>query len=431
MAVVMASCRPVTVETDKHYQLRVDAIRAAITPRTRAIVTISPNNPSGAVYESRDLRAVNALCAERGLYHITDEVYEYFTYDPAIHVSAGAGPGTAAHTISIYSLSKAYGFASWRIGYMVVPESLAVAVNKIQDTMLICAPHVSQAAAIGALRAGRAYCDRHVATLAGVRARVLERLSAVGDLCEVPTAAGAFYCLLRIRTPMDAMTLAERLIREHRVATVPGTTFGLTDACYLRVSYGALAADTGDARLFRLLCDTIGRMCEDKGPRQAIEVARLAGMPLKIAAKMREEAELCYFRAEVEPLLGSDIEYVGELDEACKYQLLGNAIVLLNPIQWAEPFGLVMIEALACGTPVVATRAGSVPEIIQDGLTGFIRDDLAGLAQSLLRANDLDRKVCREVAETQFSTARMVADHVELYRQVLRGRQGGLHTDVN
>jgi len=175
----------------------------------------------------------------------------------------------------------------------------------------------------------------------------------------------------------------------------------------------------------------LGRMCEDKGPRQAIEVARLAGMPLKIAAKMREEAELCYFRAEVEPLLGSDIEYVGELDEACKYQLLGNAIVLLNPIQWAEPFGLVMIEALACGTPVVATRAGSVPEIIQDGLTGFIRDDLAGLAQSLLRANDLDRKVCREVAETQFSTARMVADHVELYRQVLRGRQGGLDPDVN
>ncbi|HSU34292.1 MAG TPA: glycosyltransferase family 4 protein [Propionibacteriaceae bacterium] len=174
----------------------------------------------------------------------------------------------------------------------------------------------------------------------------------------------------------------------------------------------------------------LGRMCEDKGPRQAIEVARLAGMPLKIAAKMREEAELCYFRANVEPLLGGDIEYVGEVDEAGKYQLLGNAIVLLNPIQWAEPFGLVMIEALACGTPVVATRAGSVPEIIQDALTGFIRDDHAGLAQGLLRANDLDRKVCRKVAETQFSTARMVADHVELYRQLHRARQRGLDAAV-
>jgi aspartate/methionine/tyrosine aminotransferase len=253
MAVVMASCRPVAVATDKHYQLRVDAIRAAMTPRTRAIVTISPNNPSGAVYEARDLRAVNALCAERGLYHITDEVYEYFTYDPAMHVSPGAVPGTSAHTISIYSLSKAYGFASWRIGYMVVPESLAGAVNKIQDTMLICAPHISQAAAIGALRAGRAYCDRHVATLAGVRARVLERLSSISDLCEVPTAAGAFYCLLRVHSTLDAMTLAERLIREHRVATVPGTTFGLTDGCYLRVSYGALEADTVDEGVGRLV----------------------------------------------------------------------------------------------------------------------------------------------------------------------------------
>ena len=253
MAIVMASCRPVAVATDHQYQLRLDAIRAAITPRTRAIVTISPNNPSGAVYAEGDLRAVNALCAERGLYHITDEVYEYFTYESAPHTSAGSAPGAAAHTISIYSLSKAYGFASWRIGYMVVPETLATAVSKIQDTMLICAPHISQAAAIGALRAGRAYCDRHVGTLARVRTRVLDRLSAVGDFCDVPTAAGAFYCLLRVHTAIDSMTLAERLTREHRVATVPGTTFGLNDGCYLRVSYGALEAETVDEGVGRLV----------------------------------------------------------------------------------------------------------------------------------------------------------------------------------
>ncbi len=253
MAIVMASCRPVTIATDERYQLRLEAIRAAITPRTRAIVTISPNNPSGAVYAEDDLRAVNALCAERGLYHIADEVYEYFTYDGARHVSPGSAPGAGAHTISIYSLSKAYGFASWRIGYMVVPQALAEAVNKIQDTMLICAPHVSQAAAIGALDAGRAYCDGHVRSLTNVRARVLDRLSAVADLCDVPTAAGAFYCLLRVTTSMDAMTLGERLIREHRVATVPGTTFGLQDGCYLRISYGALAPDTVDEGVGRLV----------------------------------------------------------------------------------------------------------------------------------------------------------------------------------
>ncbi len=253
MAVVMAGCRAVIVPTDQAYQLQVDAIRAAIAPRTKAVVTISPNNPSGAVYPESVLRAVNALCAERGIWHVHDEVYEYFTYDAARHFSPGSLPGASAHTISLFSLSKAYGFAAWRIGYMVIPDALWLAVNKIQDTLLICAPHVSQAAAIGALRAGRAYTAAHVATLAGVRARVLATLAELGDLCTVPSADGAFYCLLRVNTDLDAMALAERLIREHRVATIPGTTFGLTDGCYLRVSYGALAPETVGEGIQRLV----------------------------------------------------------------------------------------------------------------------------------------------------------------------------------
>jgi aspartate/methionine/tyrosine aminotransferase len=253
MAIVMAGCRAVAVPTDDRYQLQIDRIRDAITPRTRAIVTISPNNPSGAVYPADALNAVNALCAERGLWHIHDEVYEYFTYGTARHASPGAAPGAAAHTISLFSLSKAYGFASWRIGYMVIPETLWRAVNKIQDTILICPPHVSQAAAVGALAAGRSYCDRHVRTLAAVRELVLARLAEIGDLCEAPSADGAFYCLLRVHTGMPAMTLGERLIREHRVATVPGTTFGLHDGCYLRVSYGALAPETVEEGMGRLV----------------------------------------------------------------------------------------------------------------------------------------------------------------------------------
>jgi aspartate/methionine/tyrosine aminotransferase len=252
MAIGMAGCRAVAVPTDDRYQLQVDRIRDAITPRTRAIVTISPNNPTGAVYPAADLKAVNELCANRGLWHIHDEVYEYFTYGHARHVSPGAAPGAGAHTISLFSLSKAYGFASWRIGYMVIPDALWTAVNKIQDTLLICPPHVSQAAATGALAAGRAYCDGHVRTLAAVRDRVLARLAEIGDLCEAPSADGAFYCLLRVHTPMPAMTLGERLIREHRVATVPGTTFGLEQGCYLRVSYGALAPETVEEGLGRL-----------------------------------------------------------------------------------------------------------------------------------------------------------------------------------
>lgn len=253
MAVVMADCRPVVVPTDARYQLQLDAIERAITPRTRAIVTISPNNPTGAVYPEADLRAVNALCASRGIWHVHDEVYEYFTYGGATHFSPGSIPGADAHTLSLYSLSKAYGFASWRIGYMVIPQSLWVAVNKIQDTLLICAPHVSQAAAVGALGAGRAYCDGHVAQLARVRERVLEHLAGIGDLVEAPSADGALYCLLRVATTIDAMTLAERLIREHKVATVPGTAFGLTAGTYLRISYGALAGEKVEEGMGRLI----------------------------------------------------------------------------------------------------------------------------------------------------------------------------------
>jgi glycosyltransferase involved in cell wall biosynthesis len=162
----------------------------------------------------------------------------------------------------------------------------------------------------------------------------------------------------------------------------------------------------------------LGRMCSDKGLREAIAVARKAGVPLKIAAKMREDAERDYFEAEIAPLLGGDVEYVGEVDEAGKYELLGAAVAMLNPIQWAEPFGLVMIESLACGTPVVATGEGSVPEIVDDGRTGYVRDTADDLASCLTRTSDLDRAACREAAETRFSTARMVSDHLDLYHRL-------------
>ncbi len=166
---------------------------------------------------------------------------------------------------------------------------------------------------------------------------------------------------------------------------------------------------------------TLGRMTPSKGIREAILVAREAQVPLRIAAKMREPLERQYFDACVRPLLGGDIEYLGELNAAEKYQLLGGAFALLNPIQWPEPFGLVMIEALACGTPVVATRRASAPEISTDGDTGFLRLELSALAQALTRVPELDRKRCRERAVTCFSTSRMVAEHLQLYRRLLEG----------
>jgi aspartate/methionine/tyrosine aminotransferase len=253
MAIQMAGCLAVTVPTDDRYQLRVDAIRGALTDRTRAIVTISPNNPSGAVFSEASLREVNALCRDLGMYHIADEVYEYFTYGDARHVSPGSFAGAEGHTISLYSLSKAYGFAGWRIGYMVYPDRLASAMIKSQDTILICPPVISQEAALAAIGVGRAYCEPFVRDLAGTRGVVLAALRELGPLARVPPADGAFYCLLNVNTDMDPLVLTERLIREHRVAVMPGPAFGLTSGCYLRVAFGALQKATVEEGIGRLV----------------------------------------------------------------------------------------------------------------------------------------------------------------------------------
>jgi aspartate/methionine/tyrosine aminotransferase len=136
----------------------------------------------------------------------------------------------------------------------VIPAHLFEAVNKIQDTNLICPPAVSQAVACGALRAGAGYCRARVAELAAVRPIVLDAFAAVGDICSVPRPEGAFYCLVRVHTSMAPLALTERLIVEHGVAAVPGTAFGLAEGCHLRVSYGALDKATvaeGMSRLVR------------------------------------------------------------------------------------------------------------------------------------------------------------------------------------
>ncbi len=252
MAVRIAGCRPVLVPTDDDYGLRLDLLRAAIGERTRAIVTVSPNNPTGAIYPEAVLRAVNALCAEYGLYHISDEAYEYFLFDDARHFSPLAIPDAEEHTIALYSLSKAYGFASWRIGYMVIPAHLHQAIAKIQDTNLICPPLVSQHAAVGALAAGARYCQNKLAVTRRVREGVFAALGQIGDLCVFPRTRGAFYVLLRVTTRLDSLTVAERLIREYGVAVIPGLAFGCTDACALRVAYGALDETTATEGMRRL-----------------------------------------------------------------------------------------------------------------------------------------------------------------------------------
>jgi glycosyltransferase involved in cell wall biosynthesis len=167
----------------------------------------------------------------------------------------------------------------------------------------------------------------------------------------------------------------------------------------------------------------LGRMSPDKGVDVAARVARAAGVPLRVAAKMREPAELAYFEEAIAPQLGDGIEYVGEVGGADKLDLLAGARCLINPIAWPEPFGMVMVEALASGTPVVATPCGSAPEIVTDGVTGFIAADQPQLVDGVVHADDLDRSACRKDAAERFSTERMVARHVDLYRQTIETRE--------
>lgn len=253
MAIAMIGCRAVSVETDENYQPRLDALDQAITEKTRAIVTISPNNPTGAVYPEATLRAINDLCRKHGIYHISDEAYEYFTYGEARHFSPGSITGSQAHTISLYSFSKAYGFASWRIGYMVMPDALWEPIKKIQDTIVICPPVISQFAALGCLEAGAAYARERLVGIAANRDRLLDALQSVRGHCAAPPAEGAFYVFLTVQTEMTDMQIVERLVKEQGVAVLPGSTFGVSEGCRLRIAYAALDTETAEEGIERLV----------------------------------------------------------------------------------------------------------------------------------------------------------------------------------
>ena len=162
----------------------------------------------------------------------------------------------------------------------------------------------------------------------------------------------------------------------------------------------------------------LGRISPEKRADLAIEIARRVGLPLKIAAKV-DPADREYFERVVEPLLDDPlVEFLGEIGEADKPAFLGGARALLFPIDWPEPFGLVMIEAMACGTPVIARPCGSVPEVVVDGRTGFLADTLAELADAVKRVDELDRAECRRHVEARFSVDRMAEDYERVYRRL-------------
>jgi glycosyltransferase involved in cell wall biosynthesis len=163
----------------------------------------------------------------------------------------------------------------------------------------------------------------------------------------------------------------------------------------------------------------LGRMNHEKGAHRAVAVAMELGVPLKLAGKMREPREQEYFAEFVEPHLDDGIEYLGEVNHGTKVELLQNARATLFPIDWEEPFGLVMIESMACGTPVIATRHGAVPEVIEDGRSGIIVDDWRDIPAALERVDELDPVECRQYAEERFAPGRMVADYEQAYRAAI------------
>jgi glycosyltransferase involved in cell wall biosynthesis len=217
-----------------------------------------------------------------------------------------------------------------------------------------------------------------------------------------------YYWAIADRVPIIAVS-------QHQASTARDIPVAGVIHHGIDMSKFTLGAGRGGYALF------LGRMSPDKGVHTAARVAREAGVPLKIAAKLREQPEHEYFEERVRPLLGGDIEFLGEVCGATKHELLGNALCLLNPMAWPEPFGMVMIEALASGTPIVATPRGAAPEIVDDGVTGHLRIGEEALAVALQRVGSLDRTACRKVAEARFSLEHMVAGHVALFERIVGG----------
>jgi glycosyltransferase involved in cell wall biosynthesis len=171
----------------------------------------------------------------------------------------------------------------------------------------------------------------------------------------------------------------------------------------------------------------LGRLTAEKGPEGAIRIARAAGMPLRIAAKVPRSGR-GYFKDCLEPRIdGQKVRLTGEVNDGAKERFLGGAAALLFPIDWPEPFGLVMIEALACGTPVIAFRSGSVPEVIDDGLTGFIVDGEEEAVRAIGRLHELDRRTVRERFEQRFTAKRMAQEYVEHYHKLVAQGHAASH----
>ena len=250
MAVQLAGCKPVIIDTDRDYQPIVERLGRRINKRARAIVLVSPSNPTGAVYSKDSINEIGKLCAKNGIYLITDETYEHFIYDDAKFVSALSLDKEIEHTISLFSFSKSYGMSGYRIGYAVFPASIYREMLKVQDTLTICAPSALQFAAEAAMRLGAAYPKQFIPRIERVRRIFIDRLTGL-DYVAMPVTKGSYYFLIRLRTKKSDWNIAKRLIEEYGVVTIPGGVFG-TRYPALRVAYANVDESVAEKGISRL-----------------------------------------------------------------------------------------------------------------------------------------------------------------------------------
>ncbi|WP_353120676.1 aminotransferase class I/II-fold pyridoxal phosphate-dependent enzyme [Nitratidesulfovibrio sp.] len=250
--VLMAEGVPVHVPLRAaDWGLDVDAVRAAVTPRTRAIIVCSPGNPTGGVYDDVDVRALCDLALERNLVLIVDDTYDYMVYGQAPgtpRFSPVGQPELRRHVITVNSFSKKYALTGWRVGYVAADAAWMAELLKVHDATAVCAPTVSQHAALAALTGPQDCVDVMRAALAARRGLTCRRLDALAPHFTYVPPRGAFYAMARYAfTDADSMTVARRMLEEARVITVPGGSFGPTGERHLRLSFGMDEAELTEA----------------------------------------------------------------------------------------------------------------------------------------------------------------------------------------
>lgn len=272
-------------------------------------------------------------------------------------------------------------------------------------------PEVVHAAAAASALEGEAMDVVHDHTLAGpLLARGRTAPTLVTAHGPVTGELGDYLGHLGTTVEVVAISDAQRRLR-------PGLNWVSTVHNGVDVASFPLGHGDGGYLLF------LGRFNPEKGAHLAIDVAKELGCRLVLAGKLNEREEKEYFASAISPRLGAGVDYVGEADAATKRQLYAGARALLFPVCWEEPFGMVMVEAMACGTPVVALRRGSVPEVVVDGETGFVVDDPADLVGAVRSVDHLDRGACRAHAERHFDTARMVDGYEATYRMIVEAEE--------